>query len=187
MGINPIEISDKKINQKKSMINNFPSLTVKNTNTESNLLTLGNININDSPSNKVKNMKILTLGQEYNFTNVNISDEENFDEEEKLFKGKKDKNFNLLIMNSLNNKNNTNNFTNEEKIFKKSKNLNKKINNESKSILTPTVNQVTYENNKLDSLDSGRDKIIELLSNMNLKSRGKFKFADFEGFVKRFL
>jgi hypothetical protein len=162
---------EKQLNTKKTIKKNFPSFNIKNIETDSTTLTLGNIN--DSPSNKVKNMKILSMNQNYNFINVNNSDDENYEEEEKLIKGKKDKKGNLLIMNSLNYKNNINIINNEEKILKKSNKFNKIINED--LVITK------------DKIESDRDKIIDLLKNIDLKPKAKFKFADFEGFVKRFL
>lgn len=109
-------------------------------------------------------MKILTFGQEYNFINTNVSDDEDLNEEEKSLKGKKG---NLLIMNNKNNSSNFN-FPNEGKILKKAK------------------TKKTFEEPK-NKIDSEREKIINLLNNIDLKPRGKFKFADFEGFVNKFL
>lgn len=183
MGINMNEVSNKKINPIKSMNINFPSLSVKNSNVENQTLTLGNIN--DSPSNKVTNMKVLTFEPNYNFKNINNSDEENFEEEEKLFKGKKDKDKkgNLLIGHNKALSNNFN-FPNEGKIVKKKS---KQVNNNNN--LKNFMNNDSENNNENEKnkIDSGRDKIIKMLNSMDVKSRGKFKFADFEGFVNKFL
>lgn len=184
MGINLNEIQEKKLSQIKSTI----KINLKNINQESNILTSGDFY--DSPSNKIKNMKILTLSQNYNFTN----------------KG------NLLIRNSLNNKNNKNvnnniiDNTNEEKVSKKSNKFIIKIN---KPIPDPDPdreikNKPESEKTELkldlellqakvqmpiekEIIESGREKIIELLNNLDLKSKEKFKFIDLRSFVKKLL
>lgn len=121
-------------------------------------------------------MKVLTFGQNYNFSNVEISDEENnenedisFFDEENICENDKEKKGKILMKN-------------KNKKFEKN---NKNKNNGNKNFLNKNKSKMNVNNT--NNISNKEKMIIDLINSKDIKNKAKFKFADFEGFVKKFL
>ena len=134
-------------------------------------------------------MKILTFGLNYNFPNES---DENFEnttvttKEEKIFTSKKSTNDNIeenIKTNNINNiKNPKKNFYLNKNSIENSNNINCDM---EKTFINKEKNNIKNNNQEKKNLQIKNDNIIELLNN-NFRHRGKFKFADFKNYIKKF-
>ena len=178
-----LDILDKKLNSKKLLSLNIFNINNNNQEPINNAVNFNINNNTDSPSNKIFSMKILTFGQNCNFPSENI---EEFDDEEMEdlginIKNKSEKNRikKIMNLNELHNKDlkliNKKIVINSKDEILKNKNVDKQINKNN--------NEKINKNNNI--LANSNGSIMDIMLS-GVKHRGKYKFADFKGFIKRF-